>query len=318
MVQVHSLKDVQGNDDDEDGRAAANEMPVDGERLSSDFYGLYHEKQIGALCAVHALNNLMQERRFDEVELASIAHDLDEKERAALGGSRLKGEEASGNVRADGFFSSQVVLEAVRRAGLRCGATSTDATSESYVASFSSAAQTEKAFIFNRREHWFALRKIGTCWFDLNSTFAAPKHLLNMSAFLTQQRDAGYSIFVVRGSFPALPLESDASALRRAARACEEAGPGSSASSSKTATTNATDFQAFKGSGSRLAGEKGSCLDPSLLLAAQRDPELAAAIAASLDHQDALPRDAKQDADEIRRKRLARFGGSPAQRPRNN
>ena len=54
----------------------AMERPVDGERLPTMFHGLYHEKQIGALCAVHALNNLVQARWFDEVGLAEVARDL--------------------------------------------------------------------------------------------------------------------------------------------------------------------------------------------------------------------------------------------------
>jgi len=283
-------------------------MPVDGEKQSREFYGLYHEKQIGALCAVHALNNLMQRRCFDEVELASIAHELDEKERVALGGERLDGEEASGNVRADGFFSSQVVLEAVRRApgNLTCASVALDASSEGYVA----APQREKAFIFNRREHWFALRNVGGEWFDLNSMFAAPKHLEpgDMLDFFKHQQLSGYSIFVVRGGLPPAPLDGDRDGLKRAIHQCRfQSGDISQAAFATKKKT--TDFAAFRGSGARLveAPEKPQ-LDPSLLLAAQDDPELAAAIAASLDHQPP-PRDAKQDADEIRRKRLARFGG---------
>jgi hypothetical protein len=35
--------------------------------------GIYHEKQIGSLCAVHAMNNLMQGPAFNEIMLAEVA-----------------------------------------------------------------------------------------------------------------------------------------------------------------------------------------------------------------------------------------------------
>jgi hypothetical protein len=47
-------------------------------------------------------------------------------------------------------------------------------------------------------------------------------------------------------------------------------------------------------------------IDPSLLAAAAEDPELAAAIAASL--STIPPKTAETDAEEMRRRRLARFG----------
>ena len=96
----------------------AMERPVDGERLPTMFHGLYHEKQIGALCAVHAMNNLVQERRFDEVELAAVAHRLDDAERALLGGELGGANGESSNVRSDGFFSVQVIVTALQGAGL--------------------------------------------------------------------------------------------------------------------------------------------------------------------------------------------------------
>ena len=40
--------------------------------MSKWSHGIYHEKQIGALCAVHALNNLMQQPMFkSEAQAAS-------------------------------------------------------------------------------------------------------------------------------------------------------------------------------------------------------------------------------------------------------
>jgi hypothetical protein len=38
--------------------------------------GIYHEKQEGALCAQHALNNLLQDDAFSAVSLADIARQV--------------------------------------------------------------------------------------------------------------------------------------------------------------------------------------------------------------------------------------------------
>lgn len=281
--------------DFEDGiPAAAREMPVDGEHLPTDFAGIYHEKQIGALCAVHALNNLVQGRCFDEVELASVAQELDAAEAAFLEGSRLAGEESSGNVRADGFFSVQVIVTALLRLGLSCAPAQTLAD-----------PARELGFIFNRREHWFALRRLGDQWFDLNSMFAMPKLMspTHLALFFQAHADQGYSIFVVRGNFPPTPLDNDKDALARAVAACAENDDERRNDGPVAATSK---FTAFSGEGQRLDAIQ---VDPALAEAARGDPELAAAIAASI--ADTQPthssRDAKHDAAEIRRKRLARF-----------
>jgi len=286
MVQVHSIKDLAGEDDAAQDKipAAAREMPVDGEQLPTEFHGLYHEKQIGALCAVHALNNLVQRRQFDEVELASLAHELDAAEAAALEGSRLSGEEGSGNVRADGFFSVQVIVTALQRAGLSCAPARLQ------------VPEREQGFILNRREHWFALRRLGSDWFDLNSMFPHPKHMspTHLALFFQAHIDMGYSIFVVRGAYPR-------AALAAAVDACAE--PPDAA-----APPDADRFAAFSGTGQRLSAPDEPQIDPSLQAAALDDPDLAAAIAASIADNPPRRRDAKEDAAEIRRKRLARFG----------
>ncbi|KAJ1473741.1 hypothetical protein T484DRAFT_1835000 [Baffinella frigidus] len=47
---------------------------VDGEKLSKEFMGAYHEKQIGSLCAVHCMNNLLQGPYFDFRGRTSFVH----------------------------------------------------------------------------------------------------------------------------------------------------------------------------------------------------------------------------------------------------
>nr|XP_003920363.1 ataxin-3-like protein isoform X1 [Saimiri boliviensis boliviensis] len=75
---------------------------------------IFHEKQEGSLCAQHCLNNLFQGEYFSPVELASIAHQLDEEERMRMAEGGVTSEDyraflqqPSGNMDDTGFFSIQ-------------------------------------------------------------------------------------------------------------------------------------------------------------------------------------------------------------------
>lgn len=60
---IHTLGEIKKDDERKAGAgmgSASMGQPVDGEKLSKDFMGMYHEKQIGGLCAVHCINNLLQ------------------------------------------------------------------------------------------------------------------------------------------------------------------------------------------------------------------------------------------------------------------
>ena len=251
LKEREELKDKMTGDHhagDGDVPKEALEMPVDGERLPTDFHGIYHEKQIGALCAVHALNNLVQARWFDEVGLAEVARDLDRRE-AALLSSPVANHESQ-NVRGDGFFSVQVILQALQRAGLACGQMGSTANRESG----------DAGYILNRREHWFALRRIGERhWFDLNSMAKTPQEMspAHVDLFLQAHFEKGYSVFAVRGAFPSHRLERDAGALAAAVAACASSGAAPASSSTKPAT------QAFSGAGRALAPSEPE-VDPAL------------------------------------------------------
>merc|ERR1719326_2532235 len=45
---------------------------------------IYHERQLGALCGVHCVNNLLQGPRFGPGDLAEIGVRLDKKEQRLL------------------------------------------------------------------------------------------------------------------------------------------------------------------------------------------------------------------------------------------
>jgi ataxin-3 len=68
------------------------------------------------LCGVHCVNALLQGPHFDEVQLAQIAHAIDEEEQALFGGQDMQGlrkGQVSHNVANDGNFSIQVIQKAL-------------------------------------------------------------------------------------------------------------------------------------------------------------------------------------------------------------
>lgn len=56
---------------------------------------VYHERQLGNLCGVHCVNNLLQGPRFGPGDLAEIAARLDRKEQRLLRGNSGASREAS-------------------------------------------------------------------------------------------------------------------------------------------------------------------------------------------------------------------------------
>uniref|UniRef100_A0A7S4UKW6 ubiquitinyl hydrolase 1 n=1 Tax=Guillardia theta TaxID=55529 RepID=A0A7S4UKW6_GUITH len=301
-MPIHTLSDFKSADD------AANPPqpnsfaePVDGEKLSKWFKGMYHEKQIGSLCAVHCLNNLLQDQEFDEIQLADIAADIDRRERQALGSGRIDSDLSSANVRADGFFSVQVILEALMTRGYQCMHLGSSET-----AGVLKSPEKEIGFILNRSEHWFSLRRLGKYWFDVNSMYEKPKFVSDsyLGMLLMQMKNDGYSVFVVRGNFPQTSIEKDNRRLEELVQACSDnqlSGP--VASQSKT-----TASSAFSGSGYSLQEDNSAEIQAAFASAGvdpQEDPELAAAIAESLMFQ--APQVAVDPVEEMRRKRLQRF-----------
>jgi ataxin-3 len=265
---------------------------------------------------VHALNNLLQGPLLNEVALAEVAHSLDAQERIALQGSGLELE--SGNVRADGFFSVQVITLALQQLGLQ----STPIGAES-MRGVAAAPERESAFIFNRSEHWFAVRKLGGTFFDLNSTQPTPRVLstAQLDETVREAQRLGYSTFVVRGALPPARIEAQPDRLRRAIAACTEASASGGSIINRGAGGGgggggaAPGFDAFSGQGQTLSTKPAAAaavVSPEVEALRSTDPELAAALIASMaDSGTAAPkRSAEDEAAEVRRKRLERFGGS--------
>ncbi|XP_028994103.1 ataxin-3 isoform X1 [Betta splendens] len=171
--------------------------------------GLVHQE--GSLCAQHCLNNLLQGEYFTPVDLSSIAHQLDEEERMRMAEGGMASEEyrtflqqPSGNMDDSGFFSIQVISNALRVWGLELILFN----SREYQSLMINPIN-EKAFICNYKEHWFTIRKLGQQWFNLNSLLTGPELISDtyLALFLAQLQQEGYSIFVIRGNLPECEAE---------------------------------------------------------------------------------------------------------------
>ncbi|XP_054469777.1 ataxin-3 isoform X2 [Anoplopoma fimbria] len=172
---------------------------------------IFHEKQEGSLCAQHCLNNLLQGEYFTPVDLSSIAHQLDEEERMRMAEGGMGSEEyrtflqqPSGNMDDSGFFSIQVISNALRVWGLELILFN----SREYQSLMINPIN-ENAFICNYKEHWFTIRKLGQQWFNLNSLLTGPELISDtyLALFLAQLQQEGYSIFVIRGNLPECEAE---------------------------------------------------------------------------------------------------------------
>ncbi|KAF2072020.1 hypothetical protein CYY_006654 [Polysphondylium violaceum] len=167
---------------------------------------VYHEKQVASLCGVHCLNTLLQGSYFTEIDLAHVAQELDKQEREMMSENGFETKdflkfvaEDSGNVADDGNYSIQVLEKALSSFGLTCNNINKKEFSEVIKNPLN-----EEAFICNLSAHWFTLRKVNGNWFNLNSLLKTPEFLSNfyISLFLETLRTDGWTVFVVRGSFP--------------------------------------------------------------------------------------------------------------------
>ncbi|XP_048511548.1 ataxin-3-like isoform X3 [Athalia rosae] len=174
---------------------------------------IFHEKQEGYLCAQHCLNALLQGPYFNAVDLANLAHQMDEEERIRMAESGIDSEEyrlflesilfqqPSGNMDDSGYFSVQVISSALKVWGL-------DLILYNSTEPTALMAQNDpsgmSAYICNYKGHWFTIRKIGKQWFNLNSMLSGPQLISDtyLAMYLAQLLQEGYSIFIVKGLLP--------------------------------------------------------------------------------------------------------------------
>ncbi|KAH9815031.1 Josephin-domain-containing protein [Melampsora americana] len=162
---------------------------------------IYHERQDpgSMLCAQHALNNLMQSHIWTANDLAEIAHRLDSIEDSHLDAqTRAQRQGQSANYDDSGFFSVQVIDDALHQLGLRLVRWQSDEMKPMHA-----YPENQEAFILNHDLHWFTLRRFGgnaDRWYDLNSVTGKPPTWIGsgfLSMTISQAEAEGYSIFAV-------------------------------------------------------------------------------------------------------------------------
>jgi len=174
---------------------------------------IFHEKQEGHLCAQHCLNSLLQGDYYSAVDLATIAHQLDNIEHKFMSEAGTSSKEylnflsqESSNYDDSGYFSIQVLQEALKSWSLELIPFSSQNE-------FAQEARlnpiNQKAYICHFKHHWYTIRKIGTYWFNLNSILSKPQLISDtyLSVLLAQLQAEGYSIFIVNGELPKSPAD---------------------------------------------------------------------------------------------------------------
>jgi ataxin-3 len=174
---------------------------------------LYHEKQVSSLCGVHALNNLLQGPAFGAGDLASIALRLDEAERSLLDDDEKAVAAAGPSHRVDpntGDFSLDVLaaaLEAHTASLVNCDHVSV-------AEAVATAPESEEGYLIHTSSHWFALRRVASLWWNVDSRLPRPILIASdqLTTFLSQLRVAGHTVHVVRcdSALPLPPEEAQA------------------------------------------------------------------------------------------------------------
>eukprot|EP00931_Biecheleriopsis_adriatica_P103266 TRINITY_DN78125_c0_g1_i1.p1 TRINITY_DN78125_c0_g1~~TRINITY_DN78125_c0_g1_i1.p1 ORF type:complete len:464 (+),score=122.67 TRINITY_DN78125_c0_g1_i1:75-1394(+) len=166
---------------------------------------IYHERQLGGLCGVHCLNNLLQGPYFGPGDLAEIGVQLDHQEQALVRqnsqGDAPEAKPYNVDSSADGGnFSIQVLSLALKRFKLEL-MSSRHPDAKQRMKDPASAAE---AFLCQYRDHWFAIRQVADCWWNLNSTRKRPAMVgpFYLAAWLSQLGAEGYTIFLVMGAPP--------------------------------------------------------------------------------------------------------------------
>ncbi|CAF0803770.1 unnamed protein product [Rotaria sordida] len=159
--------------------------------------GIYHEHQQGALCAQHALNNLVQTPVFSADNLADIARELDKEENNVLTHTIFESE----NMDDTGFFNIQVLQLALKMFDLEL---ISYASQEDIAKQARTSPQTIQAYICNLGLHWFTIRRFGRQYFNLNSFYYVPELVPDqqLTVYLNFIKENGYSVFIVHGSLP--------------------------------------------------------------------------------------------------------------------
>ena len=174
---------------------------------------VYWEKQgKDRMWGLHWLNSLVQGPIFNESTLFETARKLDEEEKKLYGDDvpKISGLDGTNNIADDGNYNIQVLSKALSDLG---NYNLVPIDSPEVRKSPMDPLTNETAFLWNSKDHWFAIRKIHGRWFNLNSTNMDPGPQIfsefYLDAFLESVKDLGYFIHTVRGNDLPQPIKQD-------------------------------------------------------------------------------------------------------------
>ena len=155
--------------------------------ISLQGFRFYHETQSLSLCALHAINNLLQEPAFNQPELNLIADSLYTAE------LQLHNINESIFCDTNGNFSIEVIEEALRPYNIILLRLRNPLPS----------LPTANAYIIQNADHWFTIRKAGDQWFNLNSLRPRPILIPNFNlCTFVNQLGGNPNVFFVNGPIP--------------------------------------------------------------------------------------------------------------------
>jgi len=179
------------------------EAPVSSEEEDDDFFAhdddeieevstvssYYHERQLGNLCGLHAVNNLLQRPEYSREDFIIIAQEFE------LALANLNENLPLEYYSADGNFSVEVITRALDMCNIRM-LQSTDPT-------VATLQETPFGYLvnvgsgFNR--HLISIRKIGRQWYDFDSLLLQPEvlHFFNIQQYIRRKGENARYYLVV-------------------------------------------------------------------------------------------------------------------------
>jgi hypothetical protein len=186
----------------------------------------------------------------------------------------------------EGYFSIQVIMRALTHHGVALSY-----LDEARFLQGDADPTKETGLVFNRSQHWQAYRKMRNVWYDLNSLRRLPNIIseFSLSSHIEAMISNGFTVFVARGEFPRTDKQRNPSVQPWqqwvAERTIQESGR---AASSEDWETDPEEDRLLKQAiedSKRDANRYVPRTNGSI-----EDPELAAAIALSLQSENVQPK----------------------------
>jgi len=169
-----------------------NKQPlVDCEIGAGQVYNLYHEQQVGRLCGLHCLNNILQSRVFEATELRKLEKELTKEQNGLQPWWRTRIFRSLLSFFTGDDFNVQTLEVALRRKGLamkwfdrRIDIHEIDLQDPNLVGLIVNIEEDEPARLCRRRSsdrHWFSVCRVGLHEFvNLDSRLEKPTALGNV------------------------------------------------------------------------------------------------------------------------------------------